>query len=126
MKIGDAFPGQFLKASDLGDSRPVVAIDRVEMEDIGDDHKPVLYFVGHEKGLVLNKTNVNTLIGMTGTDETDDWKGTRIVLYKTKVDFQGRRVDAIRVEDAPVQKAKPGAKPKHPHEEPQDDSEPPF
>ena len=101
MKIGGAFPSTYLKAADLGSSRPVVTIDRVELEDIGGEQKPILYFKGKDKGLVLNKTNANAITGMTGTDETDNWKGQRVALYVTKVDFQGKRVDAIRIEDPP-------------------------
>lgn len=101
MNIGSAFPGSYLKADELGDARPIVIIDKVKMEDIGDDHKPVLYFQGKEKGLVLNKTNANMISELAGTPETDEWSGVRIRLYRTKVDFQGKRVAAIRVEAAP-------------------------
>jgi hypothetical protein len=102
LKIGAAFPSQYLKAADIGSARPVVTIDRVVMEDIGGDQKPILYFKGKEKGLVLNKTNANAIIGMTGNDETESWGGQRVAMFVTKVDFQGKRVDAIRIEDAPA------------------------
>lgn len=103
MKIGEAFPGNYLKAQDLGNSRVRVVIDRVEMEDIGGDHKAVLYFQNKEKGLVLNKTNSNIITELKGTDETDEWHGFPVVLYKTKTEFQGKRVDCIRIDEAPIQ-----------------------
>jgi hypothetical protein len=103
MKIGEAFPGQYLKAQDLGNARVPVTIDRVEMEDIGGDHKAVLYFQGKEKGLVLNKTNSSTITELAGTDETDDWRGTRVILFKTRTEYQGKRVDCIRIDEAPIQ-----------------------
>lgn len=102
MKVSGAFPGNYLKADDLGPARPVLIIRQVEMEDIGDDHKPVVYFEHKEKGLVLNKTNANAIVEIAGTDEMDDWPGTTIRLYSTMVDFQGRRVPAIRVEKPPA------------------------
>lgn len=98
MNINGAFPSTFLKAADLSGRRALVTISHVTMEDIGDEHKPVLFFAGKEKGLVLNKTNANAITEITGTDETDGWRGKAIVLYVAKVDFQGKRVDAIRVD----------------------------
>lgn len=101
MKLSDAFPSTFLKASDLNGQRPVVTISHVKFEDIGGDHKPVVYFRGKDKGLVLNKTNGSMIAEIAGDDDTDNWGGTRFVLYPTRVDFQGKRVDAIRVDYAP-------------------------
>lgn len=96
MRISAAFPSDYLKAADLAGRNIRVTMSHVEMKDIGDDHKPVLYFVGKEKGIVLNKTNSNN-IGAAYGDETDAWKGKDIVLYPAMVDFQGRSVEAIRV-----------------------------
>ncbi len=96
MRVSDAFPSNYLKAADLHDRNVMVVIDRVQMEDIGDDHKPVLYFQGKEKGLVMNKTNANNIAVVYG-DDTDDWTGKEIVLFPAMVDFQGRTVAAIRV-----------------------------
>lgn len=100
MKLTEAFPGAFLKAADLQGKRVPVIIDKVDMEDIGGEEKPVVHFKGKDRGLVLNRTNANMIAEITGSDETDDWVGVSIILYCAKVDFQGRRVDAIRV-DAP-------------------------
>lgn len=96
MRIDSAFPSNYLKAADLAGRNVSVTMDRVAMEDIGGDHKPVLYFQGKEKGLVLNKTN-STNISMAYGNETDEWAGKEIVLFPAWVDFQGRSVEAIRV-----------------------------
>jgi hypothetical protein len=98
MKIGAAFPGQYLKAADLQGKRVTVVIDHVEMEDIGGETKPVLHFRGKNRGVVLNKTNANAIWAINGSDDTDDWPGTTIVLYPSKTEFQGKRVDCIRVD----------------------------
>ena len=96
MKISSAFPSNYIKASDL-QNRPVrVRMNYVKIEKIGDDEKPVLYFIGKEKGLVLNKTNANVIALIYG-DDTDNWSGGDIEIYPTETDFQGKRVDAIRV-----------------------------
>lgn len=96
MNIHSVFPSNYIKAADLQGRQIDVEIARVEMEDIGDDHKPVMYFVGKQKGLVLNKTNSNVICDLYG-DETDAWNGRIITLFATKVDYQGKRVDAVRV-----------------------------
>lgn len=112
MKIGAAFPGQYLKAADLQGKRVRVVIDKVDMEDIGGETKPVLHFRGKNRGVVLNKTNANAIWGINGSDDTDDWPGTEIVLFPSKTDFQGKRVDCIRI-DPPDQSApKPQPQPK--------------
>lgn len=98
MNINGAFPSTYLKATDLQGKRALVTISHVKLEDVGDEAKPVLYFAGKEKGLVLNKTNANMITEIVGSDETDHWKGKAVTLYVTKVDFQGRRVDGIRVD----------------------------
>lgn len=102
MKQHDVFPGKYLKAADLADASPVVTIDRVTIEDIGDNtSKPVVYFVGKDRGVVLNRTNWNTIEDLSGEPDSDQWPGTRIMLVVRKVEFQGKRVPAIRIEAAP-------------------------
>ena len=102
MKVSEAFSGSYLKADTFVGKRVTVTIERVETEKVGDDTKQIAYFQGKEKGLVLNKTNANMIAEIAGDDEMDNWGGVRIVLYGTKTDFQGKRVDAIRVEAPPL------------------------
>src|SRR5690606_38448807 len=73
MKLSDAFPSTFLKAADLNGQRAVVIVSHVKFEDIGGDHKPLVYFKGKDKGLVLNKTNGNMIAEISGDDDTDNW-----------------------------------------------------
>jgi len=96
MRISTSFPSEYLRAADLQGREITVLIDRVEIRDLGGDPKPVLFFEGKSRGLVLNKTNGNVIADVYG-DETDDWTGKPVVLYEALVDFQGRRVPAIRV-----------------------------
>src|SRR6185369_9412615 len=91
----EEFPSQYLKAADLGGREIRVTMGRVEREKIGTDLKLVLFFEGKEKGLVLNKTNANT-IGDGYGDDTDDWYKQPIILFSVKTDYQGKVVDAIR------------------------------
>jgi hypothetical protein len=96
MRISTAFPSEYLKAADLQGNNVRVTIDRVEMRDVGDDNKPVLFFQGKDKGVVLNKTNANNIAIAYG-DDTEDWTGREVILYEAMVDFQGRSVAAIRI-----------------------------
>ena len=107
MNINLAFPSAYLKAADLQGRRVGVTIEKVVMEDIGGDQKPVVRFRGKDRGIVLNKTNAAMIAEITGTEETDEWKGAAVVLYPTKTDFQGKRVDCIRVDYPANGKPKP-------------------
>lgn len=102
MNVHQAFPSQYLKASDLGLAEPVVTIARVELEAIGRDkeHKPVVYFEGKGKGVVLNKTNAKRIADLLGSPDTDDWTGQRIRLYATTTEFSGEQVECIRIKSA--------------------------
>lgn len=99
MKSNDVFPGKYLRADDLNGAEPIVTMRDVKIETLGDDSKPVLYFVGKEKGLVMNKTNWAAITEITGSDDSDEWTGKKVKLVTRKVDFQGKRVPAIRVEE---------------------------
>ena len=110
MKISDAYPSNYLKAADLQGKNILLKMDRVEYEKIGDDEKPVLFFVGKQKGIVLNKTNSAKIAAAYG-DETDDWRDQDIVLFTAMVDYKGDTVEAIRCR-APQPKDLPRAAPR--------------
>lgn len=100
MDIDAAFPSRYLKSSDLQGRNVTLIIDRVEMEEVGfgrdKDHKPVVYFQKAKKGLVLNKTNSNTIKTGYGKD-TDSWLDKPLVLFPAMVEYAGDTVEAIRV-----------------------------
>ena len=102
--IHDAFPSNYLKASDLKGLQPVVTIDRVEFEPVGRSRemKPVLYFAGKDKGMVLNKTNANKIAELCGSPETEQWRSCRVRLFVTHVEYQGETMEGIRIKAAPA------------------------
>lgn len=100
MKGNEIFAGKSLKAADLGTSQPVVTIEKVESKKFDDGMKAVIHFRGKDKVLICNKTNWNSIVEITGQEDSDNWTGKRIRLVVARVDFQGQRVPAIRV-DAP-------------------------
>jgi hypothetical protein len=115
MRINDAFPSAYLKASDF-EHDTIVTIKGVTIEDIGQGHKKepkaIVHFNEFDKGLVLNVTNKNAIEGLYG-GETDDWVGKPITLFPTEVEFAGEQVMAIRVRlrkpNAPTVQTPPSA-----------------
>jgi len=110
MKMSEEFPSKWLKASDLGGREVRVIMANVEREKIGDDTKPVLYFKGKEKGVVLNKTNANVLSDFYG-DDTDDWFDQPIILFSVMTEFQGKSTPGLRVRIPTAKDNKPKADP---------------
>lgn len=108
MKVSEAFPSKYIAAADLDNRNVRVTIARVDMEKIGDDTKPVIYFKNGKKGLVCNKTNSKTIAAVYG-DEMDDWPGSELILFPIMTDFQGKPVEAVRVR-APQPKDNPRPK----------------
>ena len=108
-----AFPSKYLKAEDLGSTRPIVTIASVEMEDVGNgqkqERKLVLHWVeSNMKPLVLNLINSDTIAEIIGDDDYDNWPGHKVQLFATKTEFQGKRVPCIRVCPPPKAKATGG------------------
>lgn len=101
MQIDQAFPSKYITAADLKGQPHKLTMGAVDMVDVGrgDDveMKPLLHFVGKQKGLVLNKTNANCIASMHGQD-TDFWAGKEITIIPTQTDFGGNIVPCIRVQ----------------------------
>ena len=114
MNINNAFPSKYLKSGDIeGTDDLLLTIDHVSVESVGQDDpedKPIVYFQEVEKGLVLNKTNANTIAGLYGP-ETDAWTGKRIALYATEVAYQGKMTLSLRVRLKAPATSKPAAAP---------------
>ena len=96
--LSEMFPSKYLSEPDLKGQPRIVIMRGIAYEDVGQmrDRKPVLYFQGKNKGLVLNKTNA-TKIAKTYGDDSDLWVGHQIELYPSETDFQGETVPCIRV-----------------------------
>ncbi len=106
MKIGAAFPSNYLKKEDCGNGI-MVTIKDIRVEDVGgngdpQDSKPVVHFHESDKGMVINRTNAEIMTQAMGTDDTDGWIGKQIVLYnEPNIWFGSKQTGGIRVR--PVQ-----------------------
>lgn len=96
VNMNDAFPSKYLSAADLNGAEPTVTISSCQMEKLGDDMKPILYFEGKQKGLTLNKTNATTISALYGP-ESDAWVGQKLTLYSIWTEFQGKPTQGLRV-----------------------------
>lgn len=101
MKASDAFPSKYISAADLQGRDVPAKITHITSEEIGGKSKFICYFAGKKKGLVLNKTNWNSIVRISGQDDTDDWTGVDVCLFEAMVDFQGDIVPAVRVKAPP-------------------------
>lgn len=139
MKANEAFPSNFFKATDLEDDEELVlTIKGADLEKLGDDQRLACTFKGSDKKLIVNKTNFKAIVKATGEDDSDDWIGKRITLYRTETEFKGDTVECIRVRtkapksaDAPPKKGAAASKQdKHPAGDDDDylddDGEPKF
>ena len=113
VKRSDAFPKNWMTAADLDGKSDVVTIKTVTLEPIKgldgkEKEKVVVYVARKYKPLILNATNFDSITAITGSDETDDWPGTKIEYYPSTVPVNGQIKDCIRIrKPETVAKAKP-------------------
>jgi hypothetical protein len=99
MRKEEAFPSRFFKAENVKERPITVTIDRMYQEQIGTEKKDknILAFLDTEKELVCNATNWDAIAEITGSSDSDDWHGHKIVLFHAMVEFSGKKVPGIRV-----------------------------
>jgi hypothetical protein len=107
VKRSEAFPKPWMAPGDLGGKPDVATIKVVTLEPIkGPDgkekEKVVVYVARKYKPLILNATNFDSIAAIVGSDETDDWPGTKIEYYPSTVPVNGQIKDCVRIR-------KPGA-----------------
>ncbi len=117
VRLNSFFPSRYLNADDFP-APALVTIGRVEEELLNDgSSKPVVFFEELRKGLILNKTNGAKIATLIGSDETQDWAGQQIVLYRDVVQFQGKSTPCVRVQPPTPGVQAPEARPELPDEE---------
>ncbi len=98
MKKSDVFPSKYIKVADLNGGEVEATVSSVEWERVGDDEKAVVYFKGNKvKPLPLNKTNFEAIEAIAGDEETDNWGGSRVVLFPTTTKMHGVLTPCIRL-----------------------------
>jgi hypothetical protein len=113
----EAFPSRFFKAADLPKEGLALTIAKLEQEKIGPDQKLkwVVYFKGKEKQLVLNATNWDLIAAALREENSDNWIGKTIELYRSQTAMGGKLVDCIRCRrHRPPSQRRPAEPPKAP------------
>ena len=118
MKKSDVFPSRFFKADDLSDP-PTLTIAGGKYETLKnhkgkDEQKLVLNFLKTKKLLVVNATNFDKIVEVTGEADSDDWPGHAIQLYGTEVQVGTEMKPCVRVRAAAQGELKAAAKTKKP------------
>lgn len=114
MNISELRESKFLKKEDIGDSPVLLTIKDVAQFNVAaqgapEENKWCLVFEEADKPLVLNSTNGQIIAKITGSEESDDWIGHKIVLYvDPNVSFGGKVVGGIRCRAPKAPKPVPG------------------
>ncbi|MCL4295715.1 MAG: hypothetical protein KJ077_08310 [Anaerolineae bacterium] len=103
MKISDLFPSKYMKGDDMGGKPWSFKIKSVRMEEMHDKQankkakKPVVYFHGPRKGLILNRTVAEQIAKVTDQDDTDNWPGHVVTIHPMTITAFGSTYLVIRV-----------------------------
>jgi hypothetical protein len=101
-KTSEMIPSNYLKQSDFADDT-IVTVENVEQKDIAMEGKPAEYkwlvrFKEFDKPMVLNTTNIRAMEKACGSNDTDDWRGNKVIVYVDEnVSYGGELVGGLRI-----------------------------
>ncbi len=115
MDMNNAFPSKYLGAADFANGPSQLQIAGVRMEDVSKDsepmdNKPILYFTGVERGIVLNVTNNKMLCTIFG-GESDHWVNQVVEIYVIDTEYQGQPKKGLRIRGIQQQVQQPMPQP---------------
>ena len=103
MKVSVLFPKKYACGGDLKGRPVTMTIARVEIVQMRPrasapmENKGVVYFEGAKKGVILSSQKLAYQIAeIAGTEEMNDWAGTRVTLYPEPMEVAGQPRIAIR------------------------------
>ena len=102
MEFNALYGPKYMGAADLHGDTQRYKIGKVEVVELKEKdgstkRKYIVYFVGVDKALVLNKTNANKLAAVFGTDRSK-WIGVTVELYAemTSLGKEGVRLRPLK------------------------------
>lgn len=105
MRVSRTYGGNHFKGEEM-DAKPILlTIDEVSSKEFdGKDGKAsqekiILAFRETDTTMIVNFTNANIIAGFLG-DETDDWIGEQIVLFRDKTRYGNKMVPCVSVRQA--------------------------
>ncbi|UCD06959.1 MAG: hypothetical protein JSW41_03940 [Candidatus Aenigmatarchaeota archaeon] len=94
--VDDYYPSDWLKSEDIRENTELT-VTKVEPKKVGEDTRLVMSFEEIDKSLVLNKTNANRMVEITGTKSYSEWSGEVVTLYTILTTYKKEEVKAIRI-----------------------------
>jgi hypothetical protein len=98
----------FLRAADPQGRPAEVTIESAAAETLRDSRgertKLVVRFRNRQKALVCNQVNFDSIVNVTGVDDSDGWPGHAITLYPTTTTLGNKAVPCIRVREQSKQR----------------------
>jgi hypothetical protein len=96
MRISQAFPSLYLRPDDFDEGQELkCTISTVEREISFDKEKPVLHFADGLK-LRLSLSDAWAIASKLG-DETDDWRGHVVYVFRTTINYPKPDTPCLRV-----------------------------
>lgn len=101
-KIGEMIESKYLKQADIDDEAEVTVVG-VKKANIAKEHEEPEYkwlikFGEFSKPMVLNTTNIQLLAKACASEDTDQWKGKKVLLYVDEnVSFGGKLTGGLRI-----------------------------
>jgi hypothetical protein len=112
---------RFLTKDDFGLNGKLVTIkgdlipENVAPQDEPEEIKHLIFFEEFEKGMVLNSLNAQLIAKITGSDDTENWNGHKVVAFHDPtVVMRGKLTGGIRIRAPKVRPAQPGTVPAQP------------
>lgn len=105
MKISQVYPRKYATGEDLKGKAYSLTVKNVALETVHPqpgapaEDKPVIYFDGTAKGIILGPALARQIASILG-DDTDAWTGKRITIYPQPMRVAGKEVTAIRARAA--------------------------
>jgi hypothetical protein len=97
----DVMPPKYFRADGFPDEPMTLKIELARMEELNSDKgtvkKLVTYFERQRSGLVVGSVVWDQLVAATGEDDSDNWKGKVVELYRTTCQLGAKTVPCIRV-----------------------------
>jgi hypothetical protein len=97
----EAFPSKWISAADL--PKPIVReivetnSEVLKTRDGVSSRKLIVHFRDMRKALVVNATNFDAIVDITGEFDSDNWPGHSIELFPSTTPMGGKIVDCVRV-----------------------------
>lgn len=105
--VSKLFPGRFVRGEDVVGLEVPLVIRDVRLEKVftqaknKEEEKLVVYFEGKDKGVLLGKTRAMDIKSITGSDDTDNWKGKTVCMYVETKTTTKKTMHAIRFKKSP-------------------------